>query len=347
LRFIPDLYNCSISDCKCTTFIDNDRFINKKMKLFSLVFFIILVLPFHSFCQNKEQADTLNPDEAIKNYQSILNRNKHSSYALYGLAATYFIKKDYGKSLKFSKNNINEPNDYRAESFILYASSLDRMGRLTEAIAVYEKAIKLYPDNYQMWYQYSLSCYKDRNYKKSISAIGRAIELQPLFTPAHYLYGCLLFESSNDQRCVSAFLFALMLDNDSLRSRQVFAFVNEYLKQKMSGINIPFFDTRLAITTVDNVLYYYISKETSDRIFAGPEYENFCGMISDYLTSAKEFTVEYRSFYYSLRDNGFCNVFSHYVMRTSNNEYINKWYIFNKDQLDRFADFLNKNLPGK
>jgi len=317
------------------------------MKLPVLILSIVLICPCNSFCQKFERVDTLNPDAAIQNYKSILKRNKHSSYALYGLAASYFIKKDYRLSLKFSKDNISEPNDYRVESYILYASSLDRMGRVSEAISVYEAAVKLYPQNYQLWFEYSLSCYKDRNYKKSMPAIKKVIELQPLFTPAHYLYGCPLFESSNDQRCLSAFLFALLLDNDSLRSRQGLAFIKEYLEQKMSGINIPFLETRLSIITVDNILYFYITEKTKDEIFSGSRFENLNGSIADYLASTGDFTQEYQPFYLSLKADSFVNVFSHYVLRMSDNEYIKKWYISNNKQLGKFADFLNKNLPGK
>jgi tetratricopeptide (TPR) repeat protein len=314
---------------------------------YTVLLFAILFFPIFTYCQTPETIDTLNPEKAVKYYKSILKRNKHSSYALYGLASTYFIKKNYRLSLKFSKYNIAEPNDYRAESYILYASSLDRMGRLMEAIKIYEEALKTYPQNYQLWYQYALSCYKDRNYKKSLPAITKVIELQSLFTPAHYLNGCLLFESSNDKRCISAFLFALLMDNDSLRSQQGLCFVYEYLKQNMINLNIPFLDTRLSIITVDNILYYYISQRTKDEIFKKSLLMNLEGMIEDYLGTTKDFTKEYQLFYDSLSTNKFINEFSCYVLRMSDNEYIKKWYIVKSDRLNKFADFLSKNLPGK
>ena len=319
--------------------------------MLKMKFPIFLLLLIHFMVGNSfsapNPADTMSPEKAIQYYESILKRNKHSSYALYGIAATYFIEKNYQKSLKFSKYNTDEPNDYRAESYILYASSLDRMGRLSEAIDIYEKALKSYPDNYQLCYEYSLSCYKYRKYNKALPAINRAIALQPLFVPAHYLNGCLLFESANDQRCIPVFLFALLLDNDSLRSQQAIAFINEYLKHNMTNINIPFLGTRFSIITVDNILYYYIFQKTKNEVYSSLKFENLCGIIDDYLNSTKDFTAEYQQFYSSLAANKFTGVFSHYVLRMSDNEYIKRWYILHKDQLSQFAEFLNKNLPGK
>jgi len=309
--------------------------------------FIIIFFTNNSFTQEVTTIDSLSPEKAIQNYKSILKRNKHSSYALYGLASSYFIKKDYNESLKYSKSNISEPNDYRAESYILYAGSFDRMGRISEALNIYQRALKYYPENYQLWYQYSLSCYKYRYLDKSLAAINKVIKLQPFFTPAHYLNGCLLFENSNDPRCVSAFLFALLIDNDSLRSQQAITFINEYLKHNMNNINIPFLSTRLAVITVDNILYYYISQKTKDEIFGSSPFENLCSLIDEYLKSKKNFTAEYQPFYSSLDTSKFTNVFSHYILRMSDNDYIKKWYIINSDLLRKFADFLNKNLPGK
>jgi tetratricopeptide (TPR) repeat protein len=317
------------------------------MKFLILFLFSIAITSSNSFGQELSGTDTLSPEKAIQNYKSILKRNKHSSYALYGLASSYFIKKDYNASLKYSKNNTNEPNDYRAESYVLYACSLDRMGRISEALKVYEKALKYYPENFQLWYQYSLSCYKYRYFDKSLSAINKVIELQPLFVPAHYLNGCLLFENSNDPRCISAFLFALLIDNDSLRSQQATAFLNEYLRHNMSNVNIPFQETRLAIITVDNILYYYISKKVKDKIFGSSPFESLCGLIDDYLKSAKDLTIAYKSFYSTMDSSKFDVVFSHYVLRISDNDYIKKWYKINSHELAKFADFLNKNLPGK
>ncbi len=317
------------------------------MKFPISLLFLIFFMTGNCFCQVTNPTDTMSTGKAIQYYESILKRNKHSPYALYGLAASYFVERNYRLSLKFSKDNTNEPNDYRAESFILYANSLDRMGRLSEAISVYEEALKLYPDNYQIWYEYALSSYKERKYKKSLPAIKKVIELQPLFTPAHYLYGCLLFESSNDQRCISAFLYALLLDNDSLRSQQAIAFINEYLKHNMSNINIPFLGTRLSLITVDNILYYYIFQKTKNEVFLSLKFEDLCGIIDDYLNSTKDFTPEYQQFYSTLIANKFSGVFSHYVLRMSDNEYIKRWYLLHGDQLSQFAEFLNKNLPGK
>lgn len=313
-----------------------------------IIIFIIVHLAFApSFGQVNNSADTLTPDNAIRYYNSILKKNSSSPFAYFGLASAYFLKLDYHASLKYSKRNLKKANDYRADSYIIYGSSLDRLGRTPEAIEIFEDALKLYPDNYQLNYQYALSCYKYRSLDKAIPAVKKVIKQQPLFVPAHYLYGCALFENYNDRNCISAFLFALLLDNDSLRTRQAVAFVNEYFKHNLENINIPFFENRLVILTVDNILYYYISRKTKDEIFSGLNFEYLVSSIQDYLKSAKQTLPEYQNFYSSLTAQNFSGAFSFYILRITGNNFITNWYINHKDTLGQFAGFLDKNLPGK
>jgi len=314
----------------------------------NIVFLItIQFISLSSFSKVTLQPDTLSPDGAIKYYKSILKKNKDSEFAYFGIASAYFMKNDYLSALKYSKHTIRKPNDFEADAYIIYASSLDRLGRSKEAFKEFEKAIKLYPENYQLSYQYALSCYKYRILDKALPAIERVIQLQPLFVPAHYLFGCCLFEKSNDKRCISAMLFALLLDKDSARSQQAIAFVSQYLNQRFDNIVIPYFDKRIAITTLDHILYSYFPKNVKGEIFSKMQPETIAGLIKNYLETQKQYLPAYDAFYKSLMNEHLTEIYSHYVLRTLNDSYQVKWLKANSDGLKLFASFLEKNLPGK
>lgn len=298
------------------------------------------------FGQHTAPFDTLSPDSAIFYYKSILDRNKNSSFAYLGLASAFYQKGNFKAALKFSKNNLKQKNEFQAESYLVHSCSLDRLGRIDQAINEFEKALKFFPDNYQLWYQYSISCYKYREHEKSLKALGRVISLQPLFVPAHYLYGCTLFENSNDKACVSAFLFGLMLDNDTARARRVITFIKDYLQHQPELINIPFFEKRLTISTVDHILYYYFPGKFNDDLSKDIQTNSVTDNINAYLLSFKENKTEiYSSFYKALEDSELTDVFSHYVIRCSGSPYNKVWIKSNTGKLKSFASFLEKNLP--
>ena len=113
-------------------------------------------------CQNIAPFDTLSPDSAIQYYNSILNRKGSSSYAYFGLASAYFQKNNFKAVLKYSKKNLKDKNDFQSQSYLLHASALDRLGRIDQAINEYERAVKIFPNDYLLWYEYAMSCYKYR-----------------------------------------------------------------------------------------------------------------------------------------------------------------------------------------
>lgn len=316
-----------------------------KLHLFILLILINFFSP--GFGQFTNRPDTLSTDEAIKYYTSVLKRNKNSPYANYGLANAYFAKGDYQMALKASKRNTKSTNNYQAASYSIYAASLDRLGKITTAIEVFEEALKLYPDNYQLLFQYSLSCYKYRDFKKALPAVEKSISLQPLFVPAHYLYGCLLFENSNDRRCLSAFLFSLFLDNDSVRLNQVVDFISLYMNHKLDEIIIPFHEQRLVLSSVDQIVYYYVPKKTRSELRRNLKVETTLGNISDYIESQKADIQLYDNFFKAIREQHFTKTFGYYALRVVNNSYIKIWLKNNSKELSDFAKFLNNTLPGK
>ena len=176
------------------------------MKKIFFTFIIYQLLLFGAIAQRPTAMDTLSPEKAIQYYQSILERNKNSSFATYGMASAYFVQGDYRNAIKYSKQNVKSENEYQPDCYLIYACSLDRTLFYSESVNLFEKAIKLFPNNDQLYYQYALSCYKTRDLEKASILVNKAIAIQPLFIDAHYLHACLLFESSNNRQAVAAIL---------------------------------------------------------------------------------------------------------------------------------------------
>jgi hypothetical protein len=157
-----------------------------------------------------------------------------------------------------------------------------------------------------------------------------------------------MFENNNDRNCVAAFLFALLLDNDSLRAQQAIVFDAQYLMRKMENISIPYFEKRKEILTIDHLLYFYIPEKIKTEISKGLDNDNTFKDISNYIiANQKLFPEEYVIFYNAIFDKGFGELFSHYCNRMSGGSTNNIWLKSHSVELNKFALFLDKDLPGK
>lgn len=320
-------------------------FTSKKMyKPLILIFFLFSNLTVKA---QDERLDTLTTDKAIEYYQSILERNKNSSFAYYGLASAYFSKGDYRLAIKYSKHNLDNDNEYKVDSYMYYATALDRIGLNADAIKEFEKVTSLHPENYQLQYQYAFSCYKYRAFDKAINALKKVLIKSPFFTEAHYLLGCSLYEKSNDSHCIEAFTFGLFIDKDSLRSVQVIAFLKTYIDQKQDLISIPYFDTRLNLSSVNQIVNYYTPRILRNEIFTSFNEEHFVMQLSPSLSQPNILDFPpYEDFYPKLASNKLTEVFCRYSVRTAMNKEKSSWFNLNKGISESFINFLEKELPN-
>jgi hypothetical protein len=96
------------------------------------------------------------------------------------------------------------------------------------------------------------------------------------------------------------------------------------------------------------VLYFYFPEKEKNEILKSIDNENTYNEISNYLnTNLKLFPGEYKGFFNSLSDKGFNELFSHYCNRMSTDASNKLWLKSHSNELDQFAIFLDKNLPGK
>lgn len=288
------------------------------------------------------QGDTLVQPNSKEYFISILKKNNQSSYANYGLGCLYFSQSNYKEAIRYCKKNIKTNNEYCADSYIIIATSEHFLGRSNKSISTLEEALKKFPDNYKIIYQYAFINYLYRNYDDIINVLEKSISKAPLYAPMHYLYGISLFEKSNTKECIAPLLYALLLDTISERSQNVIFFIDNYLNKKYNNIQIPFFEKRLNLASADNILSFFSSKEinvktTIDAI-------KLIELIEAYLKDTKSLNSFYSDFFNSLTESKNLTTFKYVVLRASNSEYIKSWYIEHPKELEKFASFLEKTL---
>jgi tetratricopeptide (TPR) repeat protein len=320
------------------------------MKSFLTICFVLFFITINSFVSGQINKPSLpETTDAIKFYKELLTHNRHSAFAIYGLAYCYYMKNDFHAALKYSKKNLKHPNDYQADSYLIFASSLDALGRNSEAISVFEKAIGLFPNNYLLYYNHALTCYKYRDLDKAIASLYKAVQVSPLFVPSHYLLACTLFENTNDPQSLLPLFYGLMIDGDSARTQYALALALNFLNHKQEQIVVPFFEARLKINSIDQLLHYYIPVKNLKETLESLQPSDFASETVEYIQKAfatyeknKEF---YINFFEQLNEQSDLSTFSWYLMRYLKNTETEHWYTNHSNQLKSLANFLDKKLP--
>jgi len=327
----------------------NFRFYFAKTSTMLNRFLIFIILSFFAlsnlFNQTSKPALSMSSDSAIVYFNNILKRNKNSSFALYGLASVYFTKSDFNNSLLYSKQNLKSKNDFDTACSVIYACSLDRTGRIKEAIGEFESSIKTYPNNYLLRQEYALSCYKYRDHKKAQLALDSAIRINPYSPVSHYLLGCSMFENNNDANSIYPFLLGLMIDNDTVRALNSILFIKCNMEKKPGQINIPFFESRQNIGSLNEILNYYFPAKSKWQLAQDMQAINLIKTIEIHLSTIKSDSKSYEVlFIRKIIDAGLLEPYLYYCVRTMNDEYVKLWIKNHSQQLTDLAVYLDKNL---
>lgn len=316
-----------------------------RMKFLVLTAIICALAFFPAQSQENQPTPVLQPDSAIVLFQKILKKNKNSAYANHGIATAYLVKGNYAGAIKYSRQALKLNSEYRAGAFAIWGTALERRGNIKESIEVFSDALKEFPNNTALLYGYAFSSYKYRSFELAKNALEKTIQPNELNPDIYYLYGCVLFESSNEPSCVHSFAYGLMLDFDSERKLKALSFLELYLQKKMDQINIPYFDARLAITDVTDILKNYNSQNKKDIGLKTNEFEKLLKLLPGQInTVVPAEPAQLKTFYTNLINNGLTQVYVYYLLRNSNNQEVETWMKNNSSQLSELANFLEKNL---
>ncbi|MHB1118383.1 MAG: tetratricopeptide repeat protein, partial [Minisyncoccota bacterium] len=127
-------------------------------------------------------------ESAKKNFEEAIARN-HTNPALYlELARLELLNKDPLAAKQYIGKALTMKNDYVEAIFLLAQIQADE-GDLKNAITSSEVASLISPNDVGVFFQLGLLRYKNSDYAGAISALERAIELNPSYANAKYFLG--------------------------------------------------------------------------------------------------------------------------------------------------------------
>lgn len=294
-------------------------------------------------------------DEAINKYQEVLKQNPDNVLAIYEMAFSYFIKKDYNKALEIGLKGAQYKSDSLIDYYILIGNTYDLIGQTEKAIEVYEKGIKLDPQKVGLHYNLAVTFFKQNKIDKAKKSLKTVIIVEPNHSSSHFALSQVYKQSGYKIPSLLSAMRFLVGETKSSRSDIAIKLIKEILlsgvkegennqiniflnpEEKKDEGDFESVSAVIALTSASRFL-----KENKNKT----ELENYVDQIevlfsvleeTDKKQKNKGFAAQYYIPYFSqLKAKGYSKAFAYYILQSINKEASEKWLSENKVLVDEF-----------
>lgn len=163
--------------------------------------------------------DKGNYEAAIKVYDEVMKMDKDHYLAHYEKSYSLYSLGKYADCIDLCKQILKQyPDGVENKSvYVNYGSSLDLMGKKSEAIKVYTKGIKQYPDFYLLPFNKAITEASNDNNDEAIEDLKASVSLNPNHASSH-IYLAYLEVNKNKLAAAMAISVSLLLETKSERT---------------------------------------------------------------------------------------------------------------------------------
>lgn len=97
----------------------------------------------------------------------------------------YIVKQDYEEAYQWAKKLL-KLKDAGADSYVIAGNAFYHVGKRKEAIEIYEKGLKKFPNSARLWVEKGNKAYMMKNYDESVGCYEHAIDIDPNFDASYY-----------------------------------------------------------------------------------------------------------------------------------------------------------------
>lgn len=104
---------------------------------------------------------------------------------VYEIVYGYIVKQDYEEAYQWAKKLL-KLKDADADSYFIAGNAFDYVGKRKEAIEIYEKGLKKFPNSVRLWVEKGNMAYMMKNYDESVGCYEHAIDIDPNYDASYY-----------------------------------------------------------------------------------------------------------------------------------------------------------------
>lgn len=170
---------------------------------------------------------------AIEQYKKALAINNKSPLANYEMASAYFALKEYEKAMEHADLLININMDYMNQAYLLKGTLLDVQGKPKDAIKIYKKGLKDFPEDYLLNYNLALTCYNQKEDKDAEEALKNGLRAKPGHASSHMLLVYLMNEQGQRVKALLAAYNFLLLEPTGKRAKAIMEILDAQLRKNV------------------------------------------------------------------------------------------------------------------
>jgi tetratricopeptide (TPR) repeat protein len=156
--------------------------------------------------------------EAVKRYQEVLNSNPDNVQAIYELALTYSAMNQHKKSLEAGMRAMKYRWSELSKVYLLVGTELDYLGKQSDAIDLYEDAIKRYPNDYLLYYNLGITRLSRDEIEEAKTAFKSTVTLRPSHAGSHLALAQSFLKERNKIPALFAYCRYLILEPSGERA---------------------------------------------------------------------------------------------------------------------------------
>lgn len=159
-------------------------------------------------------------DRAIEVYRQALDLEPENVVALYELAYSYSAAGRNGECVATAEAGLELESRLRPQLYTVVGNCLDAGGEPKKAARVYRRALKEFPDDALLTFNFAVTRYGQQKHEEAIELAQRAIDNAPAHASSHRLLGLLYQDRGLRVPALLATLRFLSLEPSSGRSPQ-------------------------------------------------------------------------------------------------------------------------------
>jgi tetratricopeptide (TPR) repeat protein len=168
-------------------------------------------------------------DGAVAKYAEVLAANPYEVTALHEMTYSYFAAGMYEKSLKTARIGASCSSNDLSGFRTMIGNSLDELGRKSEALDIFQAAVKDKPRDALLWYNFAVTLRRAGKTKECRKALESALLIAPGHASSHYLLGKIYRESGYRIPAILAWSRFLEIEPRSQRAEEALGGLQQLL----------------------------------------------------------------------------------------------------------------------
>lgn len=156
---------------------------------------------------------------AIKLYDQAIEKEPTFHLAYLEKSLSLFAGQQYQECADLCKYILKKfPGEDNENVYVNYGSSLDVLGKAEEALDVYDKGLKKYPESQLLYFNKGVTCYTSKKYEDAVELMKKSVSLKPTHASSHQFLAYSI--SNNKLAAVMSLATFLIIEPEGRRAEK-------------------------------------------------------------------------------------------------------------------------------